>query len=399
MRVRDTTHLALGALSHYRLRSLLTMLGIAVGIAAVVLLTAIGEGVHRFVLAEFTQFGTHLLGISPGKTSTAGMPGGVIGNVRPLTLEDAEALRRLPQVEAVVPVVQGNAAVEGGGHSRRVTVYGASHAAPQVWQFKPALGQFLPDDGSGNSRALVVLGAKVRHELFGQASPLGEYLRVGGNRFRIVGVMEPKGQLLGFDLDDAVYIPAAQALELFNRDSLMEIDLLYSAEADAATMAKRAKALLIDRHGSEDFTIVTQEQMLETLSSILDILTLAVAAIGSISLLVGGIGIATIMTIAVSERTSEVGLLRALGADRNQILILFLGEAATLGAAGGIGGLILGIGAAQLLHGIFPALPVHLSLFYIALAEAFAITIGIAAGLAPARQAARLDPVEALRAG
>lgn len=398
MRLRDTTTLALGALRHYRLRTFLTMLGIAVGIAAVVLLTAIGEGINRFVMTEFTQFGTHLLSISPGKTTTHGMPGAIIGNVRPLSLEDATALRRLPQVVETVPVVQGNAAVEFGSHSRRVMVFGGNHAVPQVWQFKLALGQFLPNEDVGSSRALVVLGAKVRHELFAQTNPLGQYVRIGGYRYQVIGVMEAKGQLLGFDLDDAVYLPTPQAMSIFNRDSLMEIDLLYSPSANADTVAKRVKELLIARHGSEDFTIITQAQMLDTLGNILNILTLAVAAIGAISLLVGGIGITTIMTIAVSERTSEVGLLRALGAERQQILILFLGEAVTLGALGGLGGLILGVGMAELLHGVIPALPVHLSPFYIALAESVAITIGLVAGLVPARQAARLDPVEALRA-
>ena len=374
------------------------MLGIAVGIAAVVLLTAIGEGIHRFVLAEFTQFGTHLISVAPGKATTAGVPGALVGNVRPLSLEDSQALKHLPQVLEVVPVVQGNAAVENGMHSRRVTVYGVGHAAPQVWQFKVALGQFLPDDNGGGSRALVVLGSKVHRELFGQERVLGRYVRVGNSRFRVVGVMASKGQMLGFDLDDAVYLPTAQAMSLFNRDSLMEINLLYSADASATTLTQRVKELLIVRHGGEDFTITTQAQMLETLSSILNILTLAVAAIGGISLLVGGIGITTIMTIAVSERTSEVGLLRALGAEQQQILILFMGEAVTLGALGGIGGLILGVGSALLLHALIPALPVHLSGFYIVLAEAVAITIGLIAGLVPARQAARLDPVEALRA-
>ena len=398
MRLSDTTTLSLSALRHYRLRSFLTMLGIAVGIAAVVLLTAIGEGIHRFVLAEFTQFGTHLISVVPGKAATAGVPGALIGNIRPLSLEDSQALKHLPQVLEVVPVVQGNAAVENGTHSRRVTVYGVGHAAPQVWQFKVALGQFLPDDDSSGSRALVVLGSKVHHELFGQERVLGRYVRVGNSRFRVIGVMASKGQMLGFDLDDAVYLPTAQAMTLFNRDGLMEINLLYAADASATTLTQRVKELLMARHGGEDFTITTQEQMLETLSSILNILTLAVAAIGGISLLVGGIGITTIMTIAVSERTSEVGLLRALGAEQQQILILFIGEAVTLGALGGIGGLILGVGSALLLQTMIPSLPVHLSGFYIVLAETVAITIGLIAGLVPARQAARLDPVEALRA-
>ncbi len=398
MRLSDTTTLSLSALRHYRLRSFLTMLGIAVGIAAVVLLTAIGEGIHRFVLAEFTQFGTHLISVVPGKATTAGVPGALIGNIRPLSLEDSQALTRLPQVLEVVPVVQGNAAVENGTHSRRVTVYGVGHAAPQVWQFKVALGQFLPDDDSSGSRALVVLGSKVHQELFGQERVLGRYVRVGNSRFRVIGVMASKGQMLGFDLDDAVYLPTAQAMTLFNRDGLMEINLLYAADANATTLTQRVKELLMARHGGEDFTITTQEQMLETLSSILNILTLAVAAIGGISLLVGGIGITTIMTIAVSERTSEVGLLRALGAEQQQILILFIGEAVTLGALGGIGGLILGVGSALLLQAMIPSLPVHLSGFYIVLAETVAITIGLVAGLVPARQAAQLDPVEALRA-
>ena len=207
-----------------------------------------------------------------------------------------------------------------------------------------------------------------------------------------------KGQFLGVDLDELAYIPTARALEMFNRDGLMTIVLSYREGIPAARVAEPAKMLLKARHGREDFTITTQEDMLRTLSNILDILTMAVGALGSISLLVGGVGIVTIMTIAVSERTGEIGLLVALGAPRRTILGLFLGEAVALSALGGLLGLALGFGLAQLIHLLAPALPVHTPLAFVVIAELIAIAIGLLAGVLPARRAARLDPVEALRA-
>ena len=398
MGFNDFIRLSLGAVFSHRLRSFLTALGIAVGVAAVVLLTSLGEGVHRFVLSEFTQFGTNLIGINPGKTTTVGVSGAIISNVRPMTLDDAQAMKRIPEVTAVVPVVQGNAPVEFEKRSRRTYIFGVGPEAPAVWRFNVAKGQFLPPDDPRTPRALVVLGSKVQDELFGTRNPLGQRIRIGGERYRVVGVMESKGQMLGFDLDDAVYIPAARALSLFNRESLMEIDLLYAAGAGAGQVAERARRLLIARHGSEDFTITTQEQMLDVLGSILNILTLAVGAVGGISLLVGGVGILTIMIIAVNERTAEIGLLRALGAGRRQILVLFIGEAVVLASIGGLAGLVIGTGGAWLLGIVVPALPTHTPWTYVVLAELLAAVIGLAAGVLPAVRAANLDPIEALRA-
>jgi len=397
MLIRDFAAFTFGAIGARRTRSLLTVTGIAIGVAAVVLLTAIGEGIHRFVLAEFTQFGTNLLAVNPGKTSTLGLSGAVISNVRPLSLDDAEALKRLPDVEAVVPVVEGNAAVEAGERSRRTMVIGAGSRVPEVWQMRPGIGSFLPADESGSGRAFAVLGAKVRQELFGDLSPLGERVRIGGELYRVIGVMETKGQMLGFDLDDAVYIPVERALGMFNRESLMEIDLLYSHEADSAEVTERVRDLLERRHGSEDFTITTQDQMLEVLGSVLDVLTMAVAALGGISLAVGGIGILTIMTIAVRERRSEIGLLRALGAAQPQILVLFLTEAVVLASLGGLAGFVIGAGGAWLIGQAVPALPTHTAWDFVLLAEITAAAIGLAAGVFPAMNAARLDPVTALR--
>lgn len=397
MRLSDALSLASRAITAQRLRSFLTLLGIAVGIASVILLTSIGEGIHRYVLGEFTQFGTNVITIAPGKTKTGGAPSGLPSSARPLSLEDARSLERLPHVVAVTPNVRGNAEVEGNGRTRRTLIYGVNADSRIVFRSTMRSGQFLPDEDPANARAFVVLGSKLKEELFGADNPLGQRLRIGGLHFRVVGVMAPKGQFLGIDLDDTAFIPAGRAQELFNREGCDEINLAAAEGVPAAQVAERIRRQLIERHGREDFTIVTQEEMLKTLSSILDVLTLAVGALGGISLLVGGVGIVTIMTIAVSERTSEIGLLVALGASRRTILGLFLGEAVALSALGGAFGLVLGFGLAQLIHLALPALPVHTPLSFVLLAEGIAVVIGLLAGVLPARSASRLDPVDALR--
>jgi putative ABC transport system permease protein len=398
MLTRDFIQLTGTALLAHKLRSFLTMLGISVGIAAVVLLTSIGEGIHQFVLKEFTQFGSTIVAINPGKKSTHGMSTGVFGTIRPLSIEDAEALKRLPYARSVVGFVQGNAEVEGNNRSRRTTIYGAGHDFPEAFTMPVQLGRFLPADDPIAPRAFAVLGHKVKQELFGSTNPLGQRIRIGGDRYRVIGVMESKGQVLGFDLDDTVYIPMARGLELFNREGLVEIDVMYDEDVQVEQVVEGIKRLLIARHGREDFTITTQQQMLDVLGSILNILTIAVGAIGGISLLVGGIGIITIMTISVTERTAEIGLIRALGARHGQITALFLGEAVVLAAVGGFAGLTLGIGIGKLLTLLIPELPVHTTWIFVLLSEVIAIVIGLMAGVIPARHAARLDPVEALRA-
>ena len=399
MRFRDIVDFAVGAAIAHRLRAGLTALGIGIGVAAVVLLTSIGEGLHQFVLTEFTQFGTNLISVTPGRTETFGAPmGGAFGTVRPLSLDDAEALTRVSGVQATVPLVQGNAAVEGGGRQRRTTIYGVGSNFPDVFSFGVASGKFLPPDDPRAPRALAVLGSTLRDELFGLGNALGARIRIGGDRYRVIGIMESKGNMLGVDLDDTVYIPAARSLALFNRESLFEIDVLYDEAASVDEVRAGIHRLMVARHGGEDFTITTQQQMLDVLGSILNVVTFAVGALGGISLLVGGVGIFTIMTIAVRERMSEIGLLGAVGAQRKQIQWLFLGESVVLAGLGGLVGLVIGGGGLQLLGLMMPALPVSLSLQYVLFAEGIAILIGLVAGVLPAINAARLDPLEALRA-
>jgi putative ABC transport system permease protein len=386
------------SLSAHRLRTFLTALGIAIGIAAVILLTSIGEGLHRFVVSEFTQFGTNIIGVTPGRTQTHGGASlGVINTVRPLSIEDAIALRRAPHVLLTDPTVSGNADVAIAGKTRRVMVSGVGHHFSAALNMRVAAGEFLPDDDPRAARAFVVLGAKVARELFGGDNALGARIRVGGERYRVVGVMETKGQVLGFDLDDTVYIPVGRALELFNRESLMEIHVTYEPTAPVGEVVEGIKRILGARHGGEDFTVTPQQEMLEVFGTVLDAITFAVAAIAGISLVVGGVGILTILTIAVAERTSEIGLLRAVGATQRSILLLFLGEAALLAALGGAAGLALGIGIAYGLTLAVPALPVHTPWSYALAAELMAVGVGLAAGVLPARRAARLDPLEALR--
>jgi putative ABC transport system permease protein len=396
MHYADLILLSYRTLISHKLRSALTALGLIIGIAAVVVLTSIGRGIHTFVLSEFTQFGTNLIGIHPGKTTTFGVSGASISTVRPLVIADVVSLSKVENIIAASPMVQGNARVEAGEKQRRTNVLGVGSDVPEIWKIKVVSGRFFSEES--NPRAFAVLGNKLASELFGSTSPLGQRIRIGSDRYRVVGVMEKKGQMIGFDMDDTVYIPAAKALELFDRESLIEIHLLYRSNAVVTDVENAIKRNLIARHGSEDFTIVTQNQMLKSMDSILNILTLAVAALGSISLLVGSVGILTIMTIAVSERISEIGLLRAVGAERKTIFQLFLCEALALSAAGGLCGVLLGIMIVTILDAALPALPVELAWVYIISAFMVSLLIGIAAGVAPAMKAAKLEPLEALRA-
>lgn len=379
-----------------RLRSALTALGIAIGIAAVSLLTAIGEGVRLYVQDSFSQFGTHIISVNPGRAVTGGM-GGLLNTVRPLTLDDAAALARLPEVRASVPSVAGLARAGAGNRSRHTNILGLTPDALALWRLRVASGQFLPPDDAETARAFVVLGARLRQELFGQENPLGQWLRIGDSRFLVIGTLESKGQTLGFDMDDAAYIPVGRALALFNREGLMEINLMFGAGQSGTQVAERVRTVLTERHGREDFSLTTQEEMLGTLDRILRVLTLSVAALGGISLLVGGVGILTIMTTAVRERVSEIGLLRAIGASERQVLLLFLGEAVLLALLGGAAGIGVVVALVSTLALTLPGLPLALEPLYLLAALLLSAAIGLVAGVAPARHAARLDPIAALR--
>lgn len=397
--MRDLIRLAFGAVTSHRLRSGLSMLGIGIGIASVILLTSIGEGTRRYMVGLFTQFGTNLIAIHPGKSETMGVPGAMGGTTRKLSIDDAVALERIAGVEEVVPVAFGSARVEGNGRGRSVFIYGVTPNVPQAWKFELRQGQFWPAGDPNRGAQLAVLGPTLKRELFGEENALGRFVRIGGTRFRVIGIMSSKGQFLGFDIDDAAYIPVASAMKVFNLTELVEIDLVYAHAGLADTVEREVTRVLTDRHGGEeDFTVTTQAAMLAVFDNVMRVVTLSVGAIAGISLLVGAIGILTMMWIAVGERTAEIGLARAIGATRRQIHLLFLAEAAALSTAGGVLGVLAGLGLAALLRAAVPGLPVHTPLLFVALAVAVSLATGLLSGLLPARRAAALEPIEALRA-
>ena len=388
-----------GALRGQRLRSFLSALGVAIGVTAVILLTSLGEGTRDYIVSQFTQFGTSLIGINPGKVKTVGIPGVLGGTTHKLTIDDAEALRRVPGVEEVVPVAFGQGRVEGGGRGRSVFIQGVGWEASKAFRLRVSQGSFLPPMDPNRRGSYAVLGTKLSRELFDEESPLGKRIRVGGYTFLVIGVMEAKGQMLGFDLDDTVYIPVATAMGLFDVDELNEIDLVATDTDVVPEVVAGVRALLMERHrGEEDFTITTQTEMLDTFGRIIGMITIAVSGIAGVSLLVGAMGILTIMWISVHERTNEIGLLRALGGSRKTEQGLFLLESVLLAVAGGTLGLAVGLSLTALGRAAAPDLPLRTPPMAVVAALAMCLVVGVVSGVAPARRAADLDPVEALRA-
>jgi putative ABC transport system permease protein len=395
----ELLRLAGSAVVAHRLRSALTMLGILIGIASVILLTSIGEGTRRYVMAELLQFGTDVIFIRAGRITTTGPPTAILSTVRKLSVEDAESLRRVAGVERTIPVVVGNARVEARQRGRSIFVIGVTADAPPAWKVAVGQGRFLPASDPRRGGPITVLGPRTKQELFGDANALGEHVRIGGQRFLVIGVMAPKGTLLGLDIDDRAYIPVATAQQLFNHDDLTEIHVQFATSAGVTSVSDGIRKALQARHrGEEDFTLISQTDMLAVFDRVLGIVSAGVTAIGGISLVVGAIGILTMMWISVNERTAEIGVARALGATPSQVLRLFLLEASILSLAGGALGVAAGIGLAGALRLAVPGLPIQTRWGYVAAALAMSLAVGLLSGVVPARRAAALDPVEALRA-
>jgi putative ABC transport system permease protein len=398
MHAADGLMFGVRALRGYPLRTGLMLLAMAIGVAAVVVLSALGEGARRYVAREFTALGTHLLIVLPGRSETVGGPPPLMGETpRDLTLEDALALMRSRAVRRVAPVIVGSAPVSRDALSRETTILGTTADMFAVRNLSMAQGRFLPPGDPGRAEGVCVLGHRVKAEIFGPASPLGRFVRIGDRRFRVIGVLAARGQSIGVDVGDAAMIPVASASALFDRFSLFRI--LVEARHREAVPRARADVLEIlrERHdGEDDVTVITQDAMLATFDRIFRALTLAVAGIAAISLVVAGILIMNVMLIAVSQRTGEIGLLKAVGAPGPQILRLFLAEAAMLSAAGAAAGL-LSAGAVLAAAGrFFPNFPLAAPPWAPAAAAGTALAAGVFFGWIPARRAARLDAVDAL---
>jgi len=391
----DLFRYTLGALRGHRLRTWLSVTGVAIGVASVIMLTSLGEGARLYVTGEFSSLGSNLLIVIPGKTETVGATPLISTAPHDLTVDDAEALvRQVPEIRRTAPIAFGTASAQVGDRSREITVFGTTNDMMEIRGLAMGTGRFLPE--GERDAPVCVLGAKVQRELFGNRNPLGQMVRLGDARFRVIGVTAPKGTSVGVDLDEVVNIPVDAALRLFNRTGLFRVIAEVGTHADIEGARKRAITVLAQRHGEEDVTILTQDAVLSTFRKILGILTAALAGIAAVSLSVAGVGIMNVMLVSVSERTREIGLLKALGGTNGQILRVFLVEAALISTGGGLLGLAVGVGAGQIAQQIFPDFPVQPPVWAVVAALGVSIAVGLLFGGIPARNAARLDPVEAL---
>ncbi|MFZ5579328.1 MAG: ABC transporter permease [Pseudomonadota bacterium] len=395
---RDRLGFAWTALTASRLRSALVTLAAAIGVAAVILLTALGEGARLYIMGEFSQLGSDLLIVLPGKNEKGGGPPGMIfESERDLTLEDTAALRRLPHVNAVSPLSVGAIQVSVGARAREAPLLGSDATLMQTRKLKMARGEFLPALDLHQAQAVAVLGPTLARELFGTASPLGEWVRLGDRRFRVIGVLAEQGTSLGQNMNEVAIIPVASAQALFNNPALFRILIEVDGRTRVESVTRSATRLLTERHqGEEDFTLITQDAVLSTFDAIFGVLTLSVAGIAAISLLVAGIIIMNVMLVSVSQRRSEIGLLMALGASPALVLRLFLLESLLLGLLGALAGLALGRLGVLGLASAYPGFPLTTPAWAYLAAAGTALGAGMLFGWLPARRAARLDPVRAL---
>lgn len=395
MRAVDLLRFAAGGLVGHRLRATLSVTGVAIGIAAVIALTALGEGARRYVMREFAALGSNLLIVIPGKVETTGaIPYG--GVIHDLTTDDARAVERLARVRRAAPLSIGNETVRFGGLGRSAPVLGTSPSFVEIRQLEMASGRFFRASDLDQGSAEVVLGTKVADELFGGASPLGRVVRIGAWRFRVVGVLEPKGRSLGFDMDDLVFVPVATNLAMFNQSSLFRVFVEVRTPAEIEATRSDILELMAARHRAEDVTVISQEAVLSSFGSILQAMTMALAAIASVSLAVAGVGIMNVMIVSVTERRAEIGLLKALGVTTPQILMTFLAEAVVLSLLGGLVGLALGMAAVLVFVQVYPTFPAFPPWWALAAAMTLSVLVGAAFGVLPACRATRLDPVAAL---
>lgn len=383
----------------HRVRTFLLLLAVGIGVASVILLTSLGEGARRYVDREFSALGNRVLIVLPGRKETTGGGPPIYGAVpRDLTLEDANALQRIPGVLAMAPIIAGMTTVARDSRSREVITLGSTDAFFAVRQLDVGAGRILSTRSRSEAMAVCVLGVKLKRELFGNSRALGEWVRVGDRRMRVIGVLEERGESLGLDLRDMLVIPVRTAEQLFDSPGLFRIILDIAASADSDKIQQQMLSTIRKRHdGEEDVTVISQDSMLAAFDNILSVLTMAIAAISSISLLVAGILIMNISLISVSQRRREIGLLKAIGASSRQIRQLFVGESLLLISMGSIAGILFAFGLIFVFANLWPQFPLMPPLWAVPAAVGMAFIIGLTFSIAPARRAAALDPVLALR--
>lgn len=399
MTFRDSWKLALKSIVAHKTRSFLTVCGIAIGIVAVVLLTALGEGAREFVRQEFDSLGHDFIVAVPGRTETeGGALNPMSGNtIRDLTLEDARAvLRRCPLVDEVMPAIIGAAPADSGRLNRDVSVFGTTAAIADIHNLKVISGRFLPR-GFDSSVSECVIGSDLEKALFPDRPALGQILRISGWRLRVVGVVMADGNSMGLSLNEFVYVPIRTGMKMFNLTGIIRLVIRARSFDSLASAREQAREVLIDRHdGEEDFTLLEPTAMQDAFLGILGTMTTFLVSVAAISLGVAGLGVTNLMLVTVSERRHEIGLMKALGARTAQITRLFLSEAAVLSFLGGALGLLFGSVCVWSASWYFPKFPLAIPLWAVVSSLILSGLTGAVFGTWPALKAARVDPVEAL---
>jgi putative ABC transport system permease protein len=399
MRYPDVLRFARDAAAGYPLRTGLSVLAMAIGVAAVVVLTALGDGARRYVVDQFSALGSNLVIVLPGRSATGGFsPANALTTTpRDLTIDDAFSLGRLPLVRRVAPLAAGTSEISAMGRLREVVVAGTAAPYVDIRSFKMAQGRFLPEADWNRGAPVAVIGSKIQEEIFGHRPAVGELIRLGDRRLRVVGVLKSVGQGLGMNTDEVVFVPVSLAQSMFNTNTLFRILIEARSRDEIEAVKAEVLAALKARHGGEeDVTVITQDAVLATFDKLLRALTAAVAGIAAISLAVAGILVMNVMLVAVTQRTGEIGLLKALGARGTTIRNAFMAEAAMLSLVGALTGYGLGLFGAFVLRQMYPVFPAYPPDWAVIAALGTALGTGLLFGIMPARRAARLDPVQAL---
>lgn len=397
MSLVDLLQFAWKALSGHRLRSVLSTLGVAIGVTSVVLLTALGEGARIYVTSQLAALGSDLMIILPGKVETSGVIPVIGGVPHDLTLDDALALkRRIPQIRKLGPATMGQTTVSHDSLSRNAMIIGATPEFLEMQRLVLGRGSSLPSGEFTRGSNVAVIGTGIQQQLYGGGNPLGKILRIGDFRFRVIGVLAPKGEHMGFNFDEIILIPVATSMKVFNLTTLFRIFVQANSFQDLEPTKRQIIEIIKERHKEEDVTLLTQDSILASFNQIFTALTLGLAGIAAVSLTVAGIGIMNVMLVSVSERTSEIGLLKAVGVTRGQIILVFLAEALLLSLVGGFTGLGTAVFSVRLVTDIFPTFPAQIPPWSVLLAVGVSMFVGVMFGVWPARRASRLDPILAL---
>lgn len=399
MILRDQLRFNWQVFSAQPMRTFLLLLSVTIGVASVVMLTSVGEGARQYIEDQFSSLGNRLLIVFPGRNETVGGQPPIYGtSPRDLTLEDALAMKHVPSINEVAPILPGTALVSMGSLSREVITLGTTEGFFKVRHLTVADGQSFPQDIEREAQSICVLGHEVKQELFGNRRAVGEWLRVGERRMRVVGVLAEGGTSLGIDMGDIVIMPVATAQQMFNTQAMFRVLLELHHGADEDMARKRLEKIVRDRHdGEDDITIVSQDSVLAAFNNILATLTLVIAAIAAISLLVAGILIMNISLISVSQRRPEIGLLKAIGASGVQVRNLFLGESLLMVCVGSIVGVAVAYGVVYFLRHLWPDFPLFPPSWAAPAATFTALLSGLLFSWLPAKKAANLDPVLAMR--